>query len=94
MILVGFLVLNFRQILICIFSFMQQGYVGFIVISESTHFGLSKTIFTFPQYPQSLGIVRQSLGKLGSDPYLGPIRAQTFANIFLKLIKIISTVIL
>ena len=48
MILVGFLVLSFRQILIYFFSFMHQGHMGFIAISESTHFGLSKTILTFP----------------------------------------------
>ena len=50
MILVGFLVLSFRQILIYFFSFMHQGHMGFIAISESTPFDLSKTIFTFPQY--------------------------------------------
>ena len=50
MVLVGFLVLSFRQILIYFFSFMHQSHMGVITISESTHFGLSKTIFTFPQY--------------------------------------------
>ena len=48
--IVGFLVLSFRQTLIYFFSFMHQGQMGFIAISESTTFGLSKTIFTFPQY--------------------------------------------
>ena len=31
------------------FSFMHQGCICFIAISETTHVGLSKTIFTFPQ---------------------------------------------
>ena len=56
MILVGFLVLSFRQILVYFFSFMHQGCMGFIAISESVHFGLSKTVFTFPQdFSQVLG---------------------------------------
>ena len=42
--------MNFKQILIYFFSFMHQGQMGFMAISESTTFGLSKTIFTFPQY--------------------------------------------
>ena len=48
--IIGFLVLSFRHILIYFFSFMHQGHMGFIAISESAPFGLSKTIFTFPQY--------------------------------------------
>ena len=56
MILVGCLVLNFRQILIYFFPFMHQGGMGFIGISESTHFVLSKTIFPFPKiFLQVLG---------------------------------------
>ena len=56
MIVVGFLNLSFRQILIYFFSFMHQGHMGFIAISESTHFGLSKTIFPFPEnFSQVLG---------------------------------------
>ena len=39
MILVGFLGESFRQILIYFLSFIHQGHMGFIVISESTHFG-------------------------------------------------------
>ena len=42
MISVGFLVLLFTQILIYFFSFLHQGHMDFIAISEST-------IFTFPQ---------------------------------------------
>ena len=50
--------------------------MGFIAVSESTpiknNFYFSLTFFA------SLGIGRQSIKKkLGSDPYLGPIRAQT-----------------
>ena len=56
MILLVFVVLSFRQILICFFSFTNQGHMGFIAISESTHFGVSKTIFTFPKnFLQILG---------------------------------------
>ena len=49
MMLVGFLALSSIQILIYFFSFMYQSHMGFIAISESTHFGQSKTIFTFPK---------------------------------------------
>ena len=28
---------------------MNQGHMGYIAISESTHFGLSKITFTFPK---------------------------------------------
>ena len=56
MILLGFLGQSFRQILICFVYFMDQDHMGFIAISESTHFGLSKTIFTFPKiFSQVLG---------------------------------------
>ena len=56
MILLGILGLSFRQILIYFFSFMYQGHMGFIAISESTHFGLSKTFFIFTQnFSQVLG---------------------------------------
>ena len=76
---------NFRQILIYFFSFMHRGDMGFIAISESTHFCLSKIIFTFPpNFFTSLGIARQNMEKLSSDSSLGPIRVQTLANIFLK----------
>ena len=35
---------------------MDQGHMGFIAISERTNFGVSKTIFTFPQnFLQVLG---------------------------------------
>ena len=47
--LVGFLALSSIQILICFFFFMYQSHMGFVAISESTHFILSKTIFTFPK---------------------------------------------
>ena len=46
--LAGFLVLSLRQTLIYFFSLINQSHVGFIDIFESTHFGLSKTTFTFP----------------------------------------------
>ena len=50
MILVDILVLSFRQILTYFFLFYA------IAISEITHFGLSKTFFTFPQnFSQVLG---------------------------------------
>ena len=39
---------NFRQILTYFFSFMHRSDMGFIAISESTYFCLSKIIFTFP----------------------------------------------
>ena len=56
MILVGILGLNFREILIYLLSFIHQGHMGFIAISESKHFGLWKTIFTFPKnFLQVLG---------------------------------------
>ena len=56
MILVGILLLSFRQILIYFFSFMHEGHMGFIGISESTHFGVSKAFFTFLQnFSQVLG---------------------------------------
>ena len=54
--------------------------MGFIAISESTHFGLSKTIFKI--FFLSLEIVRQSMENLGLDPSVDPIRAQTLGNIF------------
>ena len=57
MILVSMLGLCFRQILIYFFSFMDQCHMGFIAISESTHFGLSKTSFTFPK--NFLQVLRQ-----------------------------------
>ena len=47
MIPVGFLGQSFRQTLIYFLFFMHQDHMGFIAISESTHFGLLKTIFTF-----------------------------------------------
>ena len=59
--------------------------MGFIPISKSTHFGLSKAIFTFPQnFLLSLGIVRQGMEKLSLDPSLGPIGALTLAKIISK----------
>ena len=47
MILVGSMVPNFKQILFHFFCFLHQGHMGFIAISEISHFGLPKTIFTF-----------------------------------------------
>ena len=56
MILVGFLVLRFRQILIYFFSFMHQGHMAFLAISKGVYFGLLKTIFAFPTpFSQFLG---------------------------------------
>ena len=53
-----------------------------------------KNNFYFSQkFFASPGIVRQSMERLGSDPSLAPIRVQTLAKKFFKLIKIISTVI-
>ena len=40
MMFIGFLGLSFRQILIYFLPFMHQGHMGFIAITESTHFGL------------------------------------------------------
>ena len=45
---------NFRQILIYFFSFMHRGDMGFIAISESTHFCLSKKLSS----DSSLGPIR------------------------------------
>ena len=58
--------------------------MGFIAISESTHFGVSKTIYFSQKFFAGLGIARQSMGKLGLDPSLGTIRAQTLAKYFFK----------
>ena len=49
MMLVGFLILSFKEILIYFFSCMHQHHMGFITISETTYFGLSKKFFTFPK---------------------------------------------
>ena len=78
-ILVGFLVLSFGKFW-SVFLFMHQGHMSFIAISKSAHFDLSKTIFTFPQIFSRLGIARQGMEKLGLDPFVGPIRAQTLAK--------------
>ena len=61
---------------------MNQGHMDYIAISESTHFGLSKITYFSQQFFASLGIVRQNIEKLGSDPSLGSVRAQTLASFF------------
>ena len=67
--------------------------MGFIAISESKHFVLSKTIFTFPKPQKCLGIAMQNMEKLSLEPSLGTIRAQTPPKEIPKWIKIISTII-
>ena len=64
MILVGSMVPNFKQILFHFFCFLYQGHMGFIAISEISHFGLPKTIFTF------------SKNFLNLDPSLSPVMAR------------------
>ena len=90
MILASFLAQSFRQILIYFFSFMYQGHMGFIAISESIHFCLWKTIFTFPEIFCKSWDSEANLEKLSSDPSLSPTRAQTLAKIIFKWVKIVS----
>ena len=80
MTLVGFLGQRFRQILIYFLSFMHQGHMGFIAISESTHCSMKNNFYFYPKFFAGLGIVRQIMEKLGLDPSLSPIRAQTLAK--------------
>ena len=68
--ILSFLVLRFGQNLIYLFSFMHQGHMCIIAISESTRSGLSKTIFNPPpQIFSSLAIARQSMDKIGFGPF-------------------------
>ena len=63
---------------------MHQSHMGFIAISETTNFGLSKIIFTFTKNFLRLGIAGQKMKKLGLEPSFGPVRAQTLAKLFTK----------
>ena len=84
MILVGFSVLRFRQILIYFLSSMHQSHMGFIAVSESIHFGLSKTIFTFPKFFRKSWDSEAKCGKIKFGPFFGHIRTQTLAKITFK----------
>ena len=76
---VGFLGQSFRQISIFFLSFMHQGHMGFIAISESAHFGMKNNFCFSQKYFASLGIARQIMEKHGETgfgpffrPYWGP----------------------
>ena len=55
---------------------MHQGHMGFVAIGDSTPFGLSKTIFTFPLYFCKSWDSEVKYGKIGFGcffrPYWGP----------------------
>ena len=82
MMLVGFLILSFKEILIYFFSFMHQHHMGFITISETTYFGLSKKFLLSPKIFCKSWKARQGMEKLGLDPSSAPIRDQTLAKTF------------
>ena len=83
MILVGFLGLNFRQILVYFSSFMHQGHMGFIFLKVQV-FVYEKQFLLFPKFFSKSWDSEEKYAKMGLDPSLGPIRAQTFAKKFFK----------
>ena len=81
---VGFFILSFRQILIYFFSFMDQVIWVLLLFLKVHILVYQKQFLLFPKNFAGLGIARQSMGKLGLDPPLGTIRAQTLAKYFFK----------
>ena len=93
MILVGSMVPNFKQILFHFFCFLYQGHMGFIAISEISHFGLPKTIFTFSKNFGKSWASKAKYRKTGFGPFFKPCYCPKLKITFFKKIKIVSTVI-